>query len=171
MAFNWFRMTRFGALAANYLLVSACGEPVPTDAALIAELRFDRAGFEEAIKVACETPTITDFELRGQNPPETKPASLDPGRVRSLQTFMVRHDISRMHFECGPPIYASFDVASVGLGVSGQLKRLIFSPSGMSENDGGGLVADTDVAVAGQNEKWIAVHRDIGDGWFIRNSR
>ena len=152
-------------------MVSACAEPVPSDAALIETMRLDRAGFEEAIRVACETPAITHFELRGQRPPKTTPASLAPVRVQSLQTFVTNHDISRMYFECGPPIFASFDVASVGLGVSGQLKRLIFSPSGMSENVGGALVADTDVGVAANSERWTQVHRDIGDGWFISNSR
>jgi hypothetical protein len=170
MAFRWSGKTQYGALAAICLLVSACGEQIPSDASVIDEFRLDRAGFEEAIKVACEEPAITTFELRGQRPPESNPAVLSPVRAQSLQTFMTDHNIGRMYLDCDPPLFASFDVASVGLGVSGQLKRLIYSPSGMSENSGGALVADTDAAVA-ENSESMLVHRDIGDGWFITNSR
>lgn len=170
MALSWVGVTRSGVAGAVCLWVSACGEPVRTDAALIEELRFNRAGFEEAIQVACETPAITDFELRSGQPPETRPASLDPIRVQSLRTFMEKHAVSRAYFECGSPVVASFDVASVGLGVSGQSKKLMFSPGGVPESFGGPLVADTDAAIAAGNGKSVTVHRDIGDGWFIRNS-
>ena len=170
MALRWVDVMRFGALAAISLM-AACGEPMPSDAEMIDRLEFDRAGFDEAIRIACVTPALTRIDLRGQEPPETEPGNLSPARTRALSAFMTKHDISSAYFECAPPVFASFVVASSGLGVSGQMKQLIFSLLGMSENQGGRLVPDTDSAVAAENEHWIQVHRDIGDGWFIRNSR
>lgn len=98
---------------------------------------------------------------------EVTPAAIAPERSLWLWDFMGRHGLEGIEHFGG----VSFTVSAVGLGVSGQSKKLVFEPTGrVTEAGAGPPVSDTDGALAADRTRSILAYRDLGDGWFIRNS-
>jgi hypothetical protein len=129
-------------------------------------LQHDRSGFEEAVRLVMMDPPVRELRMR-RGELEVTPVAIAPERLLRLRDFMGRHDLERIeHFG-----RVSFTVSGAGLGVSGQSKTLHFEPTGrVTEAGAGPLVSDTDRAVAADRTRSILVYRDLGDGWFIRNS-
>jgi hypothetical protein len=152
---------------ASLSAVGACSaEPVRTDAEIINMLRHDRSEFEEAVRLIMMDPPVRELRMR-RGELEVTPVAIAPERRLWLRDFMGRHGLERIKHFGG----VSFTVSAVGLGVSGQSKQLQFEPTGrVTEAGAGPLVSDTDGALAADRTRSILVYRDLGDGWFIRNS-
>lgn len=111
-------------------------------------------------------PPIRELRMR-RGELKVTPAAIAPERRLWLRDFMERHGLKGIQHFGG----VSFTVSAVGLGVSGQFKTLVFEPTGrVTEAGAGTLVSDTDGALAADRTRSILVYRDLGDGWFIRNS-
>ncbi|MDZ4108041.1 MAG: hypothetical protein U1E18_00380 [Brevundimonas sp.] len=152
---------------ASLLAVGACaGEPVRTDAEIINMLQQDRSGFEQAVRLITMDPPVREMRMR-RGELEVTPAGIAPERRLWLRDFMGLHGLESIEHFRG----VSFTVSAAGLSVSGQVKKLVFEPTGrVTEAGAGSFVSDTDGAVAAERRRSILAYRDLGDGWFIRNS-
>lgn len=154
--------------AASLAALASCSTPPPrTDAAIIEMLRNDQAGFDQAARTIIMEPPIREFRVT-DGASEVEPAGIPAERRQWLTGFLRSHDVSGIQHYHGR---VSFIVSASGLGVSGQQKTLIFETARrITGIDADTLVPDTDAAVAVDPTRSTLAYRDLGDGWFIRNS-
>ena len=154
-------------LALTTLVLAGCNPAVPRDAEIVATLNSDRAGFARASVIACETPPLRRAQIEGGRLMIDGAVSVSGQREHQINAFMQTHQVLQVSCEESGVWFAMGLTGIIG---SGQAKHLIFSPGGVRENHGRGLVQDTDRAVSADPRPTGLAYRDLGGGWYIRNS-
>lgn len=147
------------------LALTGCAPPPVSDDVVIATLKMDQQGFDQAVAWITAAPVLAHVDLREAGVSAT-PADVDPDRLEPLAAFMRRHGINSVGASPDGRT-VSFQMSASGIGASGQLKELTYSRQRSADWT---MVPDTDQEMAKPSDRWRVVYRDLGDGWYVENS-